>query len=117
MKKEKISIRKDFNRFLKDYNVLGMAIGVVIGGAVGKLISSLVNDLLMPFLEILTPSGYWRNLVWEVGGAEFKVGNFLGALVDFLIIAFVIYLVVKKVLKLEELPGKKKIKISKPKVS
>jgi large conductance mechanosensitive channel len=101
------SMKKDFSNFLKDYNVLGMAIGVVIGGAVGKLISSLVNDLLMPFLEILTPGGSWRTLAWKVAGAEFKVGNFLGALVDFLIIAFVIYLVVKKILKLEELPGKK----------
>jgi len=113
MKKEKTNIKKDFSKFLKDYNVLGMAIGVVIGGAVGKLISSLVNDLLMPFLEILSPSGSWRNLAWEMAGAEFKVGNFLGALVDFLIIAFVIYLVVKRLLKLEELPGKKKIKFSK----
>ncbi len=113
MKKKQSNLKKDFSKFLKDYNVLGMAIGVVIGGAVGKLVSSLVNDLIMPLLDLVTPAGNWREIAWSVGAAEFRIGNFIGVFVDFLIIAFVIYLVVKKILKLEELPGKKKIKIPK----
>lgn len=102
--------KREFMEFLRDYNVLALSIGIVIGGAVSKLVSSMVDDLVMPLVELLTPGGSWREIVWTLGRAQFGVGNFLGRLVDFLIIAGIVFLVVKKMLKIENIGPVKKTK-------
>lgn len=92
----------DFKDFAFKGNVLDLAVGVIIGGAFGKIVSSLVNDLLMPILTILTGSVSFRDLkiVLKVATeTESEVailyGNFIQASIDFLIIAFSIYFIIK----------------------
>lgn len=99
---EKVRANKgEFMEFLKNYNVIQLAIGVVIGNAIKDLISSIANDVIMPIVGLLTPSGLWREMVWRVGGAEFRVGNLLAAVLDFLIVAILVFVVIKKIFKIE----------------
>jgi large conductance mechanosensitive channel len=82
----------EFKTFATKGNVMDLAVGVVIGTAFGKIIGSLVNDVVMPLINPLMPEGGWRSLVV---GNNIMLGNFLAAVVDFIIIAFTIFLVVK----------------------
>lgn len=95
----------EFKAFLRQHNVVGLAVAVVIGGAVGKLVTALVADLIMPVVGTLTPSGNWREATLTVGSIKFGIGDFIGAFIDFVIIAAVIFLIVKTFLK--EAPAKK----------
>jgi large conductance mechanosensitive channel len=97
---------KGFIAFLKETNALALAIGVIIGGAVGKVVGSIVSDLLMPLISLAMPAGDWRTakiaLTQNPDGTVDKalgIGSFSGAVVDFVIIAFVVYVVTKQLLK------------------
>ena len=92
----------EFKAFLRQHNVVGLAVAVVIGGAVGKLVTALVGDLIMPVIGALTPQGNWRAATITVGSIKFGVGDFVGAFIDFVIIAAVVFLIVKSFLKEEE---------------
>jgi large conductance mechanosensitive channel len=96
----------EFKKFLLQTNALALAVGVIIGGAVGKVVSSLVEDLLMPVIGMAIPGGAWRDIQIALQtGADgkvtnaLKVGSFLGHIVDFVIIAFVIFMITKSLLK------------------
>jgi len=95
----------EFKSFLKQHNVVGLAVAVVIGGAVGKLVTALVADLIMPIIGTLTPQGNWREAVLQIGSVKLALGDFIGAFIDFVIIATVIFFIVKIFLK--EKPEKK----------
>ncbi len=82
---------RDFKAFLLRENVLALAIAVVIGAAVTKLVSAFVADLIMPIVGAFTPGGAWRAAALQVGPVRFLVGDFLGALLDFAIVAFVVW--------------------------
>lgn len=93
---------QEFKKFALRGNVLDMAVGVIIGGAFGKIVTSLVNDIIMPVLGILTGRINLRELKWvirEANGdvAELAVtyGQFLQVLLDFFIISFSIFMVIK----------------------
>jgi large conductance mechanosensitive channel len=88
-----------FIAFLKEYGIIGLAIAVIIGGAVGKLVTALVADLIMPIVGALIPGGDWRAAKLALGPVVLALGDFAGALLDFLIIAFVVYMIAKMVLK------------------
>jgi large conductance mechanosensitive channel len=97
---------KGFVDFLKETNALALAVGVIIGGAVGKVVGSLVSDILMPLISLGMPAGDWRvarlALTRTADGAPDKaigVGAFSGSIVDFVIIAFVVYTITKTLLK------------------
>jgi large conductance mechanosensitive channel len=83
---------KEFKEFALRGNVIDLAVGVIIGAAFGKIINSLVNDVIMPLLNPLMPGGDWRTM--EVGPGV-KIGSFLATTLDFLVIAFVVFLIVK----------------------
>jgi large conductance mechanosensitive channel len=86
---------KEFKAFAMRGNVIDLAVGVIIGAAFGKIVTSLVNDIVMPLIMPAQQSGGdWRTI--EVGPG-IKLGAFLGTVLDFLIIAFVIFLLVKVV--------------------
>ncbi len=97
---------KGFREFLLKQNVLALAVAVIIGGAIGKVVSSLVADILMPIISLLIPSGDWRaaKLVLSTS-PDGKVvnaityGSFAGAVVDFVIIAFAVYMITKALIK------------------
>jgi len=100
---------RGFKEFLLKNNVLALAIAVIVGGAVGKVVSSLAADIIMPLISPLMPSGEWREAKIVLGttiGADgkqvqnaIKYGTFFGNVVDFLIIAFVIYVITKALIK------------------
>jgi len=103
----------DFKKFAVRGNVLELAIGVVIGGAFGKIVTSLVNDIIMPVVGLLLGKIDFSNLFLKVGDATINYGLFINNVVDFLIISFSIYVVVRKVNRLtgkdrKEEPTKKK---------
>ena len=94
----------EFKEFAMKGNVMDMAVGVIIGGAFGKIVSSLVDDVLMPLVGMLTGNVDFTNLAFQIGEGEeaavLKYGNFIQNTVDFLIVAFCIFLMLKGINKL-----------------
>jgi len=90
---------KDFKEFAMRGNVMDLAIGVIIGAAFGKIITSFVNDIVMPLINPIIPQGDWRAL--EVGPGV-KLGSFMGTVLDFTIIAFVIFMVVRVINRMKK---------------
>ena len=86
---------KEFKEFVMRGNVLDLAVAVIIGGAFGKIVASLVNDILMPLIGLVLGGINFYELELTVGEAVIKWGVFVQATVDFLIIALVIFLLVK----------------------
>jgi large conductance mechanosensitive channel len=93
---------KEFKEFAMKGNVMDMAVGVIIGGAFGKIVASLVDDVLMPFIGTLTGGVDFSNLAITVGDANIKYGSFIQNIIDFLIIAFCIFLMIKGMNKLSK---------------
>lgn len=85
----------EFKTFALKGNVVDMAVGVIIGGAFGKIVSSLVNDIFMPIIGIISGGIQFTNLSITVGESQIKYGSFIQNVVDFLIIALVIFAFVK----------------------
>jgi large conductance mechanosensitive channel len=93
---------KEFKEFVMRGNVMDLAIGVIIGGAFGRIIASLVGDLLMPLIGLLFGGINISGLSAKVGEAEVLYGAFLQAVVDFVIIAFVIFLLMRAMNRLQK---------------
>jgi large conductance mechanosensitive channel len=126
---------KEFKEFALKGNMIELAIGVIIGGAFNKIVTSLVNDIIMPFLSIFTGSLDFTNLfvaldgnsydtlaaAKEAGAATINYGTFISGIIDFLIMAFVIFIMVKQLNKLhkkpEEAPKEKTCPFCKTKIN
>ena len=91
---------KEFKEFIARGNVIDLAVGVIIGGAFGKIVTSIVNDLLMPLIGVVSGGIDFTGLSFKINEAEIKYGNFLQNVIDFLIIAFCIFILVKIVNKI-----------------
>lgn len=89
----------EFISFLNKHKVIGLAVAFIIGAAASKLVTALVQDIIMPVIGVLTPTGDWRSAVLEIGPVKFLIGDFAGALIDFVIIALVVFMIVKYVAK------------------
>jgi len=88
----------EFKDFIGKTGVLGLAIGFIMGTYIGKVVSALVGDIIMPIPGAFIPGGDWRKAVVSLpvgNGMNFAVGDFVGVVIDFLIIAFVIFLVAR----------------------
>lgn len=92
---------KEFREFAIRGNVMDLAVAVIIGGAFGKIITSLVNDVLMPLIGLLMGGVNFSELAITVGAAVVKWGAFVQSIIDFLIIAFVIFLLVRAMNRLK----------------
>ena len=90
---------REFKQFLVKENVLALAIAVVLGAAMGRLVTAVVNDFIMPIISAVTPGGDWRQYSLDVGRVRFLIGDFLGVLLDFLIIAFVVWRISKALIR------------------
>lgn len=86
---------KEFKEFVMRGNVLDLAVAVIIGGAFGKIVSSLVNDILMPLIGLVMGGVNFSELSFTVGEAVVTWGAFVQAIVDFLVIAFVIFMIIR----------------------
>lgn len=89
----------EFKKFAFQGNLIDLAVAVIIGGAFGKIVSSLVEDIIVPLLGILLNGINIEHLAVTVGTAELRYGVFLQSFIDFLIIAFSIFIVLRFVLK------------------
>jgi large conductance mechanosensitive channel len=95
-------MRGEFMKFLKEYGVIGLAIAVIIGGKAGELVKAIVDGILMPIVGLVLPAGGWQT--WTLG--PFQIGMVLGALVNFVIVAWLVFWFSKKVLKEETVTKK-----------
>lgn len=100
---------EDFKKFAFKGNVVDLAVGVVIGGAFGKIVSALVADLVMPIVAMVLPSGDWRKsglVLKEAKEAKDNVvlnyGDFIGSVLDFFVVALVLFLIVSRIIKAAE---------------
>ena len=84
-----------FKKFISRGNVIDMAVGVIIGGAFGKIVTSLVNDIIMPLIGLALGKIDFAKLMFKIGETEIKYGAFIQTIVDFLIVAFCIFVVIQ----------------------
>lgn len=100
---------EEFKQFIARGNVMDMAVGVIIGGAFSSITTSLINDIIMPLLGIFTSSISFAQLSFTVNGAVIAYGNFIQAVLNFLIMALVVFCMIKALnrfhRKKEEVPA------------
>jgi len=94
-----MSIVSEFRDFLKEYKVVGLAVAFIMGVAITDLVKSLVNNLIMPIVTFFIPGGAWETATFNLGPIVIGWGAFLAALINFIIIAAVVFLIAKMVLK------------------
>jgi len=99
----------DFKKFAFKGNVVDLAVGVIIGASFGKIVSALVADLVMPLVALVLPSGDWRTQGWVLKVATdpkdnvvIKYGDFIGTVLDFFVVALVLFMVVSRLVKAAE---------------
>ena len=101
-----IALLKEFKEFLEEYKVMGIAVGIVMGLATVALVNSLVNNIIMPIITAFIPGGAWETATLTLGPIVLKWGSFLGAAINFVIIAFVVFIIAKKFMHEEKVTKK-----------
>ena len=109
MKKKKSTFFKDFKAFIAKGNVLDMAVGVVVGGAFGKITTSLVGDIINPVIGLLIGTEdlkSWvitlKEAVGETPAVTMNIGSFIATIIDFLVVAFAIFCVLRVIMKAKQ---------------
>ena len=116
-----MSLAEDFKKFAMRGNVMDMAVGVIIGGAFGKIVTSVVNDIVMPPVGMLLGNVDFSNLFISLNGKEYATleaakkagapvlayGSFMNTVIDFLILAFIIFMMIRQINKLTPAPAPK----------
>ena len=111
LKKEKEEIKEfnnEFKKFIMRGNIIDMAVGVIVGTAFGKIVTSLVNDILMPIIGTLLGGLNFTNLTIKINDATIQYGLFIQNIIDFLIIAFSIFVFVRLISKITNKKEEKK---------
>ncbi|MFH1399491.1 MAG: MscL family protein [Candidatus Woesearchaeota archaeon] len=98
-----MSVMKEFMDFLSEYKVLPLAIAFIMAVAITAVVQSFVNDIVMPIVTPFIPDGAWQTATFALGPIVIKWGSFLGAVINFVIIALVVFMIAKRVL------GEKKV--------
>lgn len=102
-----MKLMRGFLEFIREQGVVGLAVGFILGGAVAKLVSALVADIINPFIGLMLGSAQGLKAAsFTIGNATIMYGNFIAALIDFIVIALVVYVGVK-ILRLDRLDKKK----------
>ncbi|MBN2754266.1 MAG: MscL family protein [Candidatus Goldbacteria bacterium] len=104
--KAKVSLINEFKDFLKEYKVIGLAVGFIMGGAATELVKSLVDNLIMPLVGALIPGGEWEKATIMIWKFNIGWGALLSSTINFLIIAWVVFLVAKFMFKEEKVTKK-----------
>lgn len=91
----------EFKEFISNGNAMDLAVGVIIGAAFKSIVDSLVNDILMPIIGIVTEVADFSSLVLKIGSISINYGLFINAIINFLIIAFIIFLIIKSLAELK----------------
>ena len=95
----KKSFVQEFILFLREYKVVPLAVAFIMGQAITSLVGSLVKDMLLPIVTPLISSESWSEAVLHIGSVTISYGSFLAELLNFLILAFLVFIVVKKIIK------------------
>lgn len=95
-------LASEFKAFALKGNVVDLAVGVIIGGAFGAIVTSLVGDIIMPIIGVITGGVNFSGLVYKVGDATIAYGKFLQAAFVFIIVAFVLFLIIKAINKMKK---------------
>ena len=104
---------QDFKKFAIKGNALDLAIGVIIGGAFGKIIASLTENILTPFIGLLVKGADFKEATFEIFGTVFHYGLFIGAVIDFIIVALVLFIFVKLVMAMRKREEEQKVALPK----
>ena len=96
------SFLKEFLQFLKEYKVVSLAIAFIMGEASTSLVSSLVKDVLLPIAAPLMSAETWKEAVFHVGPVTISYGSFLADIINFLILVVIVFIVAKKIIRMEE---------------
>ncbi len=86
-----MNIVTEFRNFLKEYKIIGLAVAFILAQATTNMVQSLVDDMFMPLVTPFIPGGQWAEATWNIGPFVFSVGSFAGALLNFLLLAFIIF--------------------------
>ena len=97
---------QEFKEFLSEYKVIGLAVAIIIGLAATALVTALVNDIIMPLISLILPKGDWTTMEIAIGSAKLLIGAFLAALINFIIIALVVFMITKMMVKKEKVSKK-----------
>ena len=97
----------EFKEFLLKQNVVALAIAVVVGTALNALVKALVDDFIMPVVAAIGPGGDWQKATWTVGTVKFGIGDFIAAVINFIIIGFVAWRISKIFIKPEAVAAKR----------
>ncbi|MDD5071512.1 MAG: MscL family protein [Patescibacteria group bacterium] len=93
--------------FLKEYSVIGLAIGVIVAQTSKDLIDSIVKGIFTPLINLIVPGEKFSNLAFHISGTRFDVGSIISSFLTFIIVMVILYVVVKKILKRDDLIKKK----------
>src|SRR3954464_8481890 len=96
-----MAMLKEFKEFLLKQNVVALAIAVVVGTALNALVKAVVDDFIMPLVVAIGPGGEWQKATWTVGTVKFGIGDFISAVINFIIIGFVAWRISKIFIKPE----------------
>ncbi len=96
-----MSMIQEFKEFAMKGSLIDMAVGIIIGAAVGKMVSTLVENILMPIIGVFMGGVNFQDLSITVGDAAIGYGAFIQAMIDFIIIAFVIFMILKAISKMK----------------
>ncbi len=101
-----IGVLKEFKEFLKEYKVIGLAVALIIGLAATTFVKAIVDDIVMPIITPFIPGGAWQTATFSMGPIVIAWGHFVGALINFIVIAFVVFVIAKYALKEEKVTKK-----------
>ncbi|KYC53513.1 MAG: large-conductance mechanosensitive channel [Candidatus Methanofastidiosum methylothiophilum] len=97
---------QEFMEFLKEYKVIGVAVAFIMAAASTSLVNSLVNDIIMPIITPFIPGGGWQEATLSIGPIVLRWGSFLAQIINFVILALVVFIIAKKLLKEEKVAKK-----------
>ena len=101
-----MSMMSEFMEFLKEYKVIALAVAFIMGAASTTLVKSLVDNIIMPVITPFIPGGGWKTATLSIGPIVLGWGAFLGELINFLILAFVVFMIAKQIMKEEQVAKK-----------
>jgi len=99
----KKSLLHEYMQFLKEYNIISLALAFVMGAASTSLVNSLVKDVVMPFISPLVGADSWREASFSLGPVVLNYGSFLAELLNFIILGLIVFFLAKKIFKIEKL--------------
>lgn len=106
MVKKALGVMAEFKEFLNEYKVVPLAIAFIIGVAATALVNALVNDVIMPIITPFIPGGAWQEAKFALGPIVISWGHFIGQIINFIVIAFVVFMMAKMILKEEKVSKK-----------